>query len=93
MMENGFAIFLREIDILYLQPALYGDELEISSWVSDVRRVSAIRHYQIRRTNDHSEIARIHTLGVWVNLATGMPVRIPEEMLRDFSDNISLPDR
>jgi len=91
MMEQGFAIFLREIDIQYLQPAFYGDELEISSWVSDVRRVSAIRHYQIRRMNDNAEIARIHTLGVWVNIANGMPVRIPENMLRDFADNISLP--
>jgi acyl-CoA thioester hydrolase len=92
MMEQGFAIFLREIDIQHLQPAYYGDELEISSWVSDVRRVSATRHYHIRRKKDGEEIARIHTLGVWVNLANGMPVRIPEEMLRDFANNISIPD-
>ena len=88
----GFAIFLREIDIRYLQPAFYGDELEISTWVSDIRRVSAIRHYIIQRKNDGAIIAQAHTLGVWVNLTNGNPIRIPDEMLNDFYENISLQD-
>jgi acyl-CoA thioester hydrolase len=91
MIEHGFAILLREINVQYLQPAFYGDELELSSWVSDVRRVSATRHYLIHRSSDKAEIARIHTLGVWVNLDSRMPVRIPDEMLKDFRENITDP--
>ncbi len=68
--------------------ARLGDELEISTWVSDVRHSTAIRHYAIHRLNDHTLLAEIHALGVWVNLATGQPIRIPTRLIDDFTPNI-----
>ena len=89
MFAAGFAILLRKIQVQYLSPARYGDEIEIATWVSGVRRATATRHYVITRCSDGGVLCKIHTLGVWVDLKTGMPVRIPEIMLEDFVRNIS----
>jgi acyl-CoA thioester hydrolase len=88
MSAAGFAILLRRHQIQYLQPAFLDDELLISTWASDVRRSSAVRHYQIRRARDRAVIANVHTLGVWIDLASGRPIRIPPAFLADFAPNI-----
>lgn len=88
MIEEGFAIFIRRHQVQYLQPALLGDELVISTWASSVRRSTATRHYLIQRKSDLEKIAVIHTTSVWVDLKTSRPIRIPEDLLVDFSSNI-----
>jgi acyl-CoA thioester hydrolase len=88
MVTEGFAILLRRHQIQYLLPAFMDDELTISTWASGVKRSSAIRHYVIQRARDGARIANIHTLGVWVDLASGKPVRIPNGFLADFLPNI-----
>jgi acyl-CoA thioester hydrolase len=89
MLQEGFAILLRSNQIEYYQPACLDDELELSTWVSNVRRVSALRHYTIHRVKDGALLAQIHALGVWVNLSTGLPRRAPDRFLSDFAANIS----
>jgi acyl-CoA thioester hydrolase len=89
MIAEGFAIFIRRHQIQYRQPALLGDELVISTWVSNVRRSTATRHYVIRRKSDKSELATVHSLGVWVDLNQRRPIRIPSQFLADFSSNIA----
>jgi acyl-CoA thioester hydrolase len=88
MTAEGFGILLRRHQIAYLQPAEPGDELEVATWASHVRRVMATRHYVITRRRDGAELMRAHTLGVWVALGTGRPIRIPEDFLRDFAPNL-----
>jgi acyl-CoA thioester hydrolase len=88
MIDEGFAIFIRQQQIQYLQPAQLGDDLLISTWVSNVRRSSATRHYIIQRKSDQANLAVIHSKGVWVDLKTGQPIRIPESLLSDFAANI-----
>jgi acyl-CoA thioester hydrolase len=88
MMAEGCAIVARKNQVEYLQPGLLGDELEIATWVSDVKRVSAMRHYTITRVSDSTLLARVHTLGVWMNLRSGQPQRVPAELLADFAPNI-----
>jgi len=88
MIDEGFAIFIRRQQIQYLQPAQLGDELIISTWVSNVRRSSASRHYVIQRKSDQANLAVVHSKGVWVDLKTGQPIRIPESLLSDFAANI-----
>ena len=88
MIDEGFAIFIRRQQIQYLQPAQLGDELLISTWVSNIRRSSANRHYIIQRKSDQSNLAVIHSKGVWVDIKSGQPIRIPESLLSDFAANI-----
>lgn len=88
MMAEGFGVVARRHRVEYLLPALLDDELEISTWVSDVRRTMAIRHFRIARAGDGELLARAHTLWAWVNLDTGRPMRVPDTFLRDFGPNI-----
>jgi acyl-CoA thioester hydrolase len=88
MLDENFAILIRRHQIQYRQPAFLNDELVISTWVSDVRRSNATRHYVIQRESDGAHLATVHSLGVWVNLDSGKPIRIPERLLSDFSANI-----
>jgi acyl-CoA thioester hydrolase len=88
MTSAGFAIILRRHQIQYLQPARLGDELEIATWASNVKRSTATRHYTISRVSDGALLARVNTLGVWIDLATGRPIRIPPDFIREFAPNI-----
>lgn len=87
MMAEGFGILLRRNQVLYLQPALLKDEIEIATWFSNPRFATATRHYQIIRVSDGATLAWVHALGVWVDLKSGRLVRIPKEMMADFAPN------
>jgi acyl-CoA thioester hydrolase len=89
MMENGFGIIARRYRIEYRLPAFLGDELEVSTWVSDPKRATVVRNYTVTRIVDGALLARAHVLWVWVELASGRPIRIPPVFLDDFEDNIA----
>ncbi len=89
MMEAGFGLVARRYQIEYRQPAVFGDELEIATWASEMKRATAVRHYTIRRAADGELLARAHVLWVWVDLKSGRPIRIPTEFRADFAANIS----
>lgn len=86
--EGGFAIVARRYRIEYLAPAYLDEELELATWISDVRRASAVRHFAVRRAADGALLARARALWAWVDPATGRPVRIPEAFIQDFAGNI-----
>lgn len=88
MEEEGFGIIARRYRLEYIEPALMGDTLAISTWVSDVKRASAIRHNTVRRLYDDKLLARAHVLWAWINLETGRPTRIPPHFIQDFAPNI-----
>jgi acyl-CoA thioester hydrolase len=88
MMEEGFGIVARRYRIEYRQAAVLGDELETATWVSDAKRATAVRHYTIRRISDDELLARAHVLWVWIDLASGRPIRIPGNFLADFGPNM-----
>ncbi len=90
LVESGIAIFIHHAQIQYLQPALPEDELEISTWVYNVRRATATRHYTIRRAGDGVLLAQVNNLSAWVDPASGKPVRIPAEMLADFAPQVAV---
>ncbi len=90
MAEAGLGIFYRRMWIEYLQPALFDDEIEIAAWLSDVKRATAMRHFAVTRLAGDALLARINVLGVCADVQTGVPRRIPQEMLDDFAPNISV---
>jgi len=84
---HGFAMVLRRHQIEYGEPLSLGDEFEVSSWASGLRRSSAIRHYLIG--SGGKQAARLRSQYVWVDLDTMRPIRIPEAFLEDFRSNFS----
>ena len=88
MIDINLGLVARRYRIEYKQSAVMGDELEIATWVSHVKRATAVRHYTMTRVSDNSLLARAHVVWVWINLQSGKPMRIPPDLLADFSLNI-----
>jgi acyl-CoA thioester hydrolase len=84
----GLAVHLRRCQIQYLQPALHGDSIQLTTWMSNIRRVSANRHYLLQRQSDGAMLARVQTYSVWVSLEDNQPARILGELLGHCSGMI-----
>ena len=68
---------VREHKIEYLLPAFEGEEIEIQTWIADVRRVRSLRCYKFVRRSDASLLVRGETNWVFVDAKTGAPRAIP----------------
>jgi acyl-CoA thioester hydrolase len=93
--ETGFGILAREHRIEYLRPAQLGDSLDITTYIGEFRRASATRHYRMKFSGGAQvgeSAARARTRWVWVDLRTGRPMAIPEDVLRDFADQVADAD-
>ncbi|MBP8947346.1 MAG: acyl-CoA thioesterase [Candidatus Promineofilum sp.] len=89
LLAEGVGIVARRYRIEYREPAVMDDELEVTTFISDVRRATAVRHYAIRRVADGALLARAHVLWVFVDLATGQPRRIPAPFLSALAANVA----
>lgn len=89
LLAGGLGIVARRYRIEYREPALPDDELEVTTFVSDVKRATAVRHYQVRRPADGALLARAHVLWVFVDVASGAPRRIPADFLAAFRPNVA----
>ena len=88
MMAMGQGFVARRYRTLYLHPARLGDVLRVATWASQPRRATGIRHYTIHHAHSGRLLVRAHVLWVWVNFKTGLPQRIPQQLLDDFAPNI-----
>src|SRR5512134_1809681 len=75
---------VREHKIEYLLPAFAGEGIEVKTWVENVRRVRSLRKYEFVRKSDGKVLVRGETDWVFVELKTGIPRAIPEEVSRVF---------
>ena len=91
-LDQGLGTVARKTRIEYKQPAILGDTLKITTYLSDPRRIRATRHFALRRQSDQALIAQAFVLWVFVDLNTGKPVRVPKELLDGFSEHISSPE-
>ncbi len=76
---------VREHKIEYLLPAFAGEEIEIKTWVEDVRRVRSLRKYEFVRQSDGKVLVRGVTDWVFVDVKTGRPLAIPEKVSKVFT--------
>ena len=81
----GATWLVREHKIEYLLPAFANEEIEIRTWVENVRRVRSLRKYEFLRKADGRTLVRGETEWVFVDAKTGMPRPIPEEVFSVFS--------
>jgi YbgC/YbaW family acyl-CoA thioester hydrolase len=84
---------IRRTIVDFLTPALYRDELEVRTWVSDIRRVRSQREYEVRRASDATLVARGSTDWVYVDLARGAPARPPDDMQRRLMPDVGAQPR
>ncbi len=88
-LEAGYAFIARRIRIQYLELAGLGDELEISTWLTEIRHASVGRHYDLVRASDGELLAQVRIQYLAVDPATGRPRRFPPGMLEDYAANIA----
>ncbi len=82
---DGVAWFIREHRIEYFLPAFAGEEIEIRTWVENVRRVRSLRKYEFIRKSDGKVLVKGETNWVFVDAKTGAPRAIPEAVSKVFA--------
>ena len=80
-LQLGATWVARRHTIEYLHQAFLGDELVIRTWISEIKRVSSVRSYEIVRPADGLTIATGETLWAFVNIKDGRPTRILPEVM------------
>lgn len=78
---------VREHRIEYLLPAFAGEEIEIKTWVENIRRVRSLRKYEFIRKADSKVLVKGETDWVFVDVKTGSPRAIPDQVTRVFLGN------
>lgn len=81
----GATWVVREHKIEYLLPAFEGDEIEIRTWVENVRRVRSLRQYEFVRKSDGKTLVKGETDWVFVDAQTGAPRAIPDKVHKVFA--------
>jgi len=76
---------VREHKIEYLLPAFAGEEIEIKTWVENIRRVRSLRKYEFIRKADGKLLVKGETDWVFVDVKTGSPRAVPDTVVKVFS--------
>jgi len=83
---------IREHRIEYLLPAFENEEVEIRTWVENIRRVRSLRKYEFVRKSDGKVLVKGESDWVFVDVKTGRPLAIPIEVENIFKDTKGLKD-
>ena len=75
--RTGTMWLIRRTTLELVNPAHYGDILEVRTWIADFRRVRSQREYEIRAGD--RLVARASTDWVFVDRPHGRPRRIPDQ--------------
>jgi acyl-CoA thioester hydrolase len=76
--------YVREHHLEYFLPAFAGEEIEIRTWVQNVRRVRSLRKYEFLRRSDGMLLVRGETDWVFMDTRSGKPRAIPPEVAAIF---------
>ena len=86
----GATWVVRSHQVEYFTPAFAGDEVKVRTWVVNMRRVRSLRRYEFIRKSDGKLLVKGQTDWVFVNAETGIPLRVPQEIVTLFD---LLPDK
>lgn len=92
MAEHHLAIVARKHRILYENQAKTGDTLRVTTYLDEVKRSTAIRHFTIVRPEadgTYTPITRARSLFVFINTGTGMPMRLLPEWGASFAAHVA----
>jgi acyl-CoA thioester hydrolase len=81
--ETGWVI--RRLIVRCHAAAAYGDEVAVTTWVSELRGVRSTREYDLRRARDGARLARARVHWVYLDLRTGAPTRFPAGFAEAFA--------
>jgi acyl-CoA thioester hydrolase len=76
---------VREHKVEYFLPAFAGEEIEIRTWVENIRRVRSLRKYEFVRKTDGKTLVKGETDWVFMDVKTGTPKAVPEAVVNVFT--------
>jgi acyl-CoA thioester hydrolase len=80
---QGGGWVVRKHEIIYHRPAVYGDELALTTSVQEMRGARAVRRTTISLVAGPL-LAELTTEWVWIRASDGRPARVPSEILSAF---------
>ncbi len=83
-LSDGACFVVRRHEIDYLAPAFLGEELVVETWIHEIKTAKSTRAYRIRRLSDDKILLTAQTLWVYISLATGKPIEIPQYMAETY---------
>jgi acyl-CoA thioester hydrolase len=84
-LQSGYVWVVRSHFITYLRPAFEGEVIILQTWVAAVKSLSSLRKYRVVRSNDETLLAEAETNWVFVELKSGRPCRIPDDLRSAFA--------
>ncbi len=75
---------IRKHSIEYFLQAFKGEEVEVRTWVEDLRKVRSLRMYEFVRKSDGKVLVKGETDWVFMDMKTGSPKAIPVEVEKIF---------
>ena len=79
--QKPFGTWLvREHKVEYFLPGLAGEEVEVRTWVENLRGVRSLRKYEFVRKKDGRTLVKGETDWVFVERKSGKPSAIPKEV-------------
>ena len=79
MERQGRGLVVVEALLNYRRPAFFDDELTLITNLAELGKVSLLFDYRVLR--DGKVLVTGHTRHACIDLATGKPIRMPEELL------------
>src|SRR5579875_1967451 len=83
--QHGVGWVVRRLSVRYFTPALYGDDVTVTTWLSGLRGVRSIREYDLTLGRDGRRVARGRAEWVYMNFHSGEPTRIPDAWANAFT--------
>lgn len=90
--EEGLAYVVRKLWIEFPKPVFAWDELELETWLSNIRRFTVLRNYTLRVVERPDLYAWGQFLYASVGINNGRPVRFPQSIWQEFAPQISPDD-
>jgi acyl-CoA thioester hydrolase len=87
MERDGLILPVVELQVRYINPARYDDEIEVRSWVTDLRRSTLTVRYRVER--GETLLATGQTLQMLVDRETSKPRRFPADIAARFMGHVS----
>jgi acyl-CoA thioester hydrolase len=83
--ERGTGWVVRRLSVRYRAAAVYGDEVDVTTWVSQMRGPLSLREHDLTRARDGARLARARVQWVYLDLQKGQPLRFPAEHAAAFA--------
>lgn len=85
---QGVVFVARKLWLEIAQPAVYGETLRVTTWLTQLKRSTVVRQYLVQRP-EAGLAARAQTLWVYLDLKTARPIRIPPEFAISWQEHLA----